>query len=319
MDELLRLIWGYRVSQAIHVAALIGVPDLLAEGPQPVSALAEATGVNADALRRLLRALTTHGLLDAPGDDQFALTELGQRLRSDVDGSLRDAAIGLLRRSSWEAWGHLADSVRTGENAFRLVNGVSVWEYGADHPEERLAFDRTMIALTRAAAPAIVAAYDFSRFRKVVDVGGGRGSLIEAIVTAHPNVEGVLYDQPHVVATVDLGPRIQVIAGSFFESVPAGGDAYMLKWILHDYEADDCVAILRTIRQAAGAAARLLVIERELSHPETTLSDLNMLVLPGGRERSTHEYRALLADAGFELHQAFPTGGPLTIFEALPV
>lgn len=318
-DELLSLIWGYRVSQAIHVAAVLGVADLVAEAPRTASELAEATGSDAGALRRVLRALAAYGVAAEDEQGRFGMTELGRRLRTDAPGSLRDVAIALFRPPWWEAWGHLSDSVRTGENAFRLVHGVDLWEFSATHPEERLAFDKAMVAQTRAAARSILDAYDFADFRLIVDVGGGRGALLEAILAAFPSAEAVLFDQSHVVGDLDLGPRVRIVGGSFFESVPAGADLYLLKWILHDFEDDDAVEILRTIRGACDPDARLLVVERDLAASETTLSDLHMFVVLGGRERTVAEYAELLTASGFRLSRAIPTSGPLTLLEALPV
>jgi O-methyltransferase/methyltransferase family protein len=318
-DDLLALIWGYRLSQAVHVVAKLGVADLIAETPLSAVELAGSTGSDAATLQRVLRALAAYGVLDEDEHGRFRLTELGERLRSDVPGSLRDAAIALFRPPMWDAWGHLEESVRTGESAFRLVHGVGIWEFRSDHPEEGRAFDNAMVAQTRAAAGMILRAYDFDAAKTVVDVGGGRGALLEAILEAHPQSEGVLFDQPHVLADVDLGPRVQIVGGSFFESVPAGGDLYLLKWILHDFDDDAAAQILRTIRAACGEQARLLVIERDLAASETTLSDLQMLVVLGGRERSQTEYSQLLRSSGFALSRSIRTEGPLSLLEALPI
>ena len=317
-DKLLSLIWGYRLSQAIHVVAVLGVPDLVAEVARTPSELAALTGSDTVMLHRVLRALAAHGVMDEDDAGRFGMTELGERLRSDVPGSVRAVAIALFRPSVWDAWGRFADSVRSGESAFRLTHGVDLWEYGAAHPEERRVFDDAMVAQTRGAAQAILDAYDFADAETIVDVGGGRGALLEAILATYPSTEGVLFDQPQVVDGVDLGPRARIIGGSFFDAVPAGGDLYLLKWILHDFEDDPATRILRTIRNACDGHARLLVIERDLGAPETTLSDLHMLVALGGRERTETEYANLLRSGGFALSRAIQTSGPLTLFEALP-
>ena len=318
-DDLLALIWGYRLSQAVHVVAKLGVADLIAESPLSAVELAASTSSDAAALQRVLRALAAHGVLNEDKDGRFRLTELGQRLRSDAPGSLRDVAVSLFRSPMWDAWGRLGESVRTGECAFRLAHDVDIWEFRAAHPEDGRAFDNQMVAQTRAAAGMILGAYDFGAAKTVVDVGGGRGALLEAILQAYPESEGVLFDQPHVLNDVDLGPRIRIVGGSFFESVPTGGDLYLLKWILHDFDDAAASQILRTIRAACGSQARLLVIERDdLTVPETTLSDLQMLVVLGGRERSQTEYSQLLGLSGFALSRSIRTDGPLSLLEALP-
>lgn len=318
-DDLMSLIWGYRVSQAIHVIARLGIPDLLADAPKTAAELAASTESNPAALQRVLRALAAYGVLAEDDHARFALTELGERLRSDAPGSLRDVAISLFRPPMWAAWGRLDDSVRTGDSGFRIAHDVDVWAFRAAHPEDGRAFDNAMVAQTRAAAGKILAAYDFGAFKTVVDVGGGRGALLEAILAAHPNVQGVLFDQPQVVQDLDLGPRVRIVGGSFFDSVPAGGDLYLLKWILHDFDDAAAAEILRTIRGACDAQARLLVIEHDLAAREATLSDLQMLVVLGGRERTESEYRQLLLENGFALSRSIRTEGPLSLFEALPV
>jgi hypothetical protein len=250
----------------------------------------------------------------------FELSELGAQLRSDVPNSLHGWASFVGRPYYWNAWAHLGESMRSGENTFRRVYGESVWEYRSKRPEESAIFDRAMSALTGASNAAVLDAYDFGRFGTFVDVGGGNGALLAGILDRHPSVRGVLFDQPHVVANArallaDRGveDRCEVAAGSFFESVPTGGDAYVLKAIIHDWEDAEAEAILRTCRRAMREDATLLVIEQELGgpneRPPAKFSDLNMLVSPGGQERTRDEYAALLAAAGFELTRAVPTRG----------
>jgi O-methyltransferase domain/Dimerisation domain len=320
--ELSRLLSAYRISQAIHVAAVLGIADLFADGPRSVDELAESTATHPDTLYRLLRALAGAGVFTETDERRFASNPLGDGLRSDAPGSLRDMAILLGQPYLWTPWSHLLDSVRTGENAFRHVHGESVWDYREAHPEESAVFDRAMAAGTAAVDRALIDAYDFSRFRSIVDVGGGTGALLRALLAAYPNLHGVLFDRPHVVNGVRI-ERGEVVAGSFFESVPAGADAYLLKWIIHDWEDEESVAILRSIRKAIPAGGVLLVVDRILGGPndslETKLADLNMLVLPGGRERSLDEFAALYAEAGFELVGSTRTESPLEVIEGRPV
>jgi hypothetical protein len=323
-----QLVNSYRISQALHVAAVLGIADELAGGPRSANELAEATSADPDALYRLLRALASIGVLEEQNERRFALTELGDGLRTDAPGSIAGWASFMGRPVFWETWGSLLHSIRTGENAFRHIHGESVWEFRATRPEESAVFDRAMGTQTRVVTGAVLDAYDFGRFGTVVDVGGGNGSLLASLLERYPDMQGVLVDQPHVVANAAevLGPsraRCTVVAGDFFESVPEGGDAYVLKWIIHDWEDAESIAILRNCRAAMHPDAALLVIERDLGPPneapEAKFSDLNMLVNPGGRERTVGEYAELLAQAGLELTGSTPTASGMSVFEARPV
>jgi hypothetical protein len=328
-STLMRLVNGYQITQAIHVAAQLDLADRLAAGARTSEDLAAEVDAHPDALYRLLRALAAVGVLREEDGRSFGLTPVGERLRSDVPGSLHGWARFVGRPSFWQAWGALLHSVRTGENAFRHVHGDDVWSYRAQRPEESAAFDAAMQARTGATNRALLEAFDFSRFGTIVDVGGGNGTLLAAVLTAHPGVTGVLFDQPHVVAGADavldeaaVADRCRVIAGDFFESVPSGGDAYLLKWIVHDWEDAEATAILRVVRSAIGANGRLLVVERDLGEPNESpwakLSDLNMLVGPGGRERTEEEYAALFAEAGFRVAKVTRAGPELAVFEGVP-
>jgi hypothetical protein len=320
------LVNGYRASQAIHVAVVLGVPDELAGGPRSSDELAEATGAPADSLYRLLRALASIGVLEEHDERRFALTELGDGLRSDAPGSLAGWARFVGRPAFWGSWGDLLHSIQTGENAFRHAHGMSIWEWRAGRPEEQALFDGAMASLTGAANRAVLEAYNFGPFETIVDVGGGNGTLLAGLLDTHPSARGVLFDQPQVVEAAGevLAPfadRVQVVGGSFFESVPEGGDAYVLKSIIHDWEDPEAIQILGACRAAMAPDATLLMIERELgppnADPEAKFSDLNMLVNPGGRERTWDEYADLCDRAGLRLHTSTPAGG-LAIYEARP-
>lgn len=323
-----RLVNGYQVTQAIHVAAVLGIADLLAAGPRTSDDLAAATGAHPDALYRLLRALTGVGVFREEEDRHFALTDLGACLRSDAPEPVGGWAAFVAEPYQWQAWGALLHSVRTGENAFRHVHGVDSWTFRARHPELSASFDRAMSDLSRQVSTAILAAYDFGRFARLVDVGGGSGAFLAAILAKHPALRGVLFDQPHVVAgaapvlaAAGVAERCAVVGGSFFDEVPAGGDAYVLKAILHDWEDEPCVQILRTCRRAMAEGTALLVIERELGQPnqapDAKFSDLNMLVGPMGRERTPAEYTALLAAAGFRCVGFTPSPVGTGVLEAV--
>jgi hypothetical protein len=325
--SLRRLLVGFQVTQAIHVAAVLGIPDLLAERAHTSAELADAAGADPDALHRLLRALAAAEVVREE-EDGFSLAPLGERLRSDAPDSLAGWASNVGRPYYWNTWSSLLHSVRTGENAFAHLHGTDVWEYRSRHPEDAAAFDAAMTALTRNVNRDLLDAYDFGRFGVIVDVGGNRGALLAAILQAHPQVRGMLFDQPHVVARAPellaeagVADRVHVEAGSFFEAVPAGGDAYVLKSIVHDWEDEEALAILRTVRRAIPAEGTLLVVERVLAPPneglDGKLSDLNMLVMPGGRERTVDEYAALLERAGFELAGVASTG-TMSVVEGRP-
>jgi DNA-binding transcriptional ArsR family regulator len=327
--ELNHLIDGFRVSQAIHAAVELGIPDLLGDGERTADDLADASGADPSALYRLLRALASLGILHEADERRFSLTELGRPLRGDVPGSIRGWVRLNGRDYFWRSWGNLANAVRAGENSFSSLHGTNVWEWRAEHPEESAIFDEAMMSATAGAHPAILAAYDFGRFARLVDVGGGNGALLAALLTAHPHLRGVLVDQPHVVRGAEpvlraagVLDRCEIVGGSFFESVPAGGDAYVLKSIVHDWEDEECVAILRTCREAMGADAVVLVIERDLGppneNPAAKLSDLNMFVMPGGRERSRDEYAELFRRAGLRYVSSSPTASGHAVIEAAP-
>ena len=336
MDErdatatLMRLVNGYQVTQAIHVAAVLGVPDLLAHGPRESDELAEECDADPGSLYRLLRALASVGVLEEQEDRRFTLTPVGERLRSDVSGSLDGWARFVGRPSIWNAWAALEHSIRTGENAFAHVHGTDVWSWRAARPDESEIFDGAMQARTGATNRALLEAYDFSRFGVVVDVGGGNGTLLAAVLAEHPGLRGILFDQSHVTALAptvleDAGvaDRCEVRSGDFFAAVPEGGDAYVLKSIIHDWEDKEALAILRNVRVATPGGGRLLLLERELgapnADPATKFTDLLMLVGPGGRERSRDEYERLLANAGFRLVEVTPTSAELIVFEGVPV
>jgi hypothetical protein len=319
-----RLVNGYQVTQAIHVAAVLGIADQLADGPRSSDDLAEAVGVHAPSLHRVLRALASVGVLHEGDDGRFALTEVGACLRSDAADPVGGWAAYVGGHAHFAAWGNLLHAVRTGENPFRAVHGADVWDYRAGHPEDGARFDQAMTDNTRRTNRRLLEAYDFAPFASVVDVGGGHGALLVALLSAYPRMRGVLFDLPHVVAGAAIdAARCEVVGGSFFDDpLPAGADAYVLKAILHDWEDDDAVRILRACRSAAPGHALLLVVERDLGAPneapDAKFSDLNMMVGPGGRERTSGEFAALFAAGGFALRRAVPTGMGLSVYEGGP-
>jgi O-methyltransferase/methyltransferase family protein len=325
-----RLVNGYQVTQAIHVAATLGIADLLREGPHTSAELADQTETHAPSLHRVLRALAAVGVLHEGNDGRFALTEIGECLRSDAPEPVGGWAAYVGLPSHFAAWANLLHAVRTGESAFRSAHGdTTVWEYRARHPEDGAIFDWAMTDITQRANRHLLEAHDFARFGSVVDVGGGHGALVAALLSAHPQMRGVVFDQPHVVAgaravleAAGVADRCEVVGGSFFDAIPAGADAYVLKAILHDWDDEDAVRILRSCREAIAADGALLVVERELGapneNPDGKLSDLNMMVGPGGLERTRDEFADLLAAGGFALQRTVPTTIGLSVFEARP-
>lgn len=325
-----QMIRGGVLTQLVYVAVKLGVPELLREGPRPVEALARATGAEAGTLYRLLRALAFLGVLAEDDQRRFALAPAGTLLLDGVPGSLRGSALFYGEPWCWQAFGGLLEAVHGGTTPFHHVHGAGFFDYLARHADAAEAFHEHMLALTGQDAAAITAAYDFGSFGRVVDVGGGHGALLTAVLRAHPGVRGVLFDRPSVVegareflGAEGLADRCDLAGGSFFDGVPAGADAYLLKDVLHDWEDEPAVAILRACRSAMESPARLLVVERLLP-PDAApapgkLTDVVMLVLTGGRERTEAEYRALLEAGGFALARVVPTGSPMSVLEARPV
>ena len=328
--EVRALVNGYRVSQAIHVAVVLGLSDALADGPLSVAELAERSHSHPPSLYRLLRALASVGVYEQLDGQRFGLTPLGRALGSREAVPAAGIAAFIGRPYHWQAWSALLHSVRTGENAFRSVHGMDVWEYRRRHADEGATFDAAMASQSRFVAAAVLDAYDFGRFSEVADIGGGHGAFLTAVLQRWRDLAGVVFDQAHVVAdaperlrAAGVDDRCRVVSGSFFEAVPGGPDAYVLKYIIHDWEEVDAVAILRTCRNAIVETGTLVLVERVIAGPntgaDTAFSDLNMLVGPGGRERTAEEYAALLATAGFRLTAVVPTASEVSVIEAVPV
>jgi SAM-dependent methyltransferase len=327
---LLELATGAWTTAALYTAAKLGIADQLAAGPKHSNDVAARIGADPDGVHRLMRALTSRGVLAQRGDGSFALTRVGDALRSDTEGSLRDMVLFIGHPIRWADWGHLEHSVRTGETAFSELHGSPFFEYLATDPEFATVFNNAMTASSGLTDEVALGAYDFSQCKLIVDVGGGHGAVLGAILRSAPDARGILYDLPAVVA--DAGPtltaagvaeRASVTGGSFMESVPGGGDAYVMKNIIHDWTDDDAVTILRNIRTAMAPDGRLVLLEMVL--PERAngfiglMLDLEMLVAAGGRERTRAEYANLLARTGFRLTRVIDTVTPLSIIEARPV
>ena len=332
--SVLQLITDYPRAQVVHIAAQLGLADLLADGPRHVEDLAAATGVHAPSLGRLVRALAALGVVVEEADGSIGLTPLGTPLRVGAPGSVRDHVRFLTGEWFWRSWGDLLYSVQTGQPAFEHQFGMQVFEYWGRHPEAGAIHHAFFTAMARLTTPPLVAAYDYSRFGTIVDVGGNVGPLLAGILQAHPGVRGVLFDLPYVVANAapvlaeaGVADRCTVVGGDFFASVPAGADAYILKYIIHDWDDERAVTILTRCREAIEPGATLLLIEQVLPARleagaaawQAARLDLQMLVLTsGGRERTESGFRRLLADAGFELRRVIPTQSPFSILEGSP-
>ncbi|MEC3957231.1 methyltransferase [Nocardia sp. CDC153] len=320
---------GY-LTQAACAAAELGIADALAEGPRQPADLARAIGVNEDALRRLMRLLISGGVFTQRRDGAYQQTGISEGLRSDAAVSLRDLFRLLGSDLHRKHWTTLPESVRRGRSLWPETEGMEFFEYAEQHPEAGELFDRAMTSVGSLATEPIQAAYDFGRYGSIVDIGGGRGSLLLDILRRHPSMRGTVFDLPRVVESLPeqlLGPgltgRLTFESGSFFDSVPKGGDAYLLKHIIHDWNDEDAERILRTVRTAMESEARLLIIdvvmpENQRPHPGKVI-DLEMLVqTPGGRERTQTEFGNLLSRAGFVLTRVVPTVAHVSVIEAHP-
>jgi C-methyltransferase len=324
MMEMIIATW---TSQAIAVAAELGVADALAGGPLTIDELAVKVGAEPDALRRLLRALIGRGVFCRRHDGRYELNSLANTLRSDAPASMAWAARFYGSREQRERWTLLVESIRSGQSVVPILHGKEGFDYFAEYPLHAELFNRTMTSISQLTDAAVVAGYDFSAYPTIVDVGGGQGPLLAAILAAAPDSRGVLYDLPAVVSDAakllcrrDVADRVCIEAGSFFEGVPAGGDAYVLKNIIHDWPDEKAVQILRNVRAAAGPGATVLLVELVIPDHDRDFpgkwADLEMLLNLAARERTATEYRNLLSRAGFRMSRVVQTASPLSLVEA---
>jgi ubiquinone/menaquinone biosynthesis C-methylase UbiE len=324
-EQLGRMLTGYWVTQSVYVAAKLGLADLLKDGPRTVGELAQTTRTDAAALYRLLRALASVGVFVEGAEQRFSSTPLADCLRSDVPGSQRSLAL-MVGEEHYTAWGELLYSVQTGKIAFDKVYGMPVFDFLSRHPEKAKIFDEAMVGVHGRESAAMVDAYDFSKIGTLADIGGGNGSLLTAVLKKHTALRGILYDLPGVaerarknIEAAGLANRCQVIGGSFFESVPPGADAYMMRHIIHDWDDEKALTILRNVHRVIGPTGKLLLIEGVVppgNDPSfTKLLDLAMLVIPGGKERTAQEYKQLYETAGFALTRIVPTQSEVSVIE----
>ena len=323
--QMIQMGTAYWLSSLVYTAAKIGLADHLANGARSASDLAGVTKTNPRALHRFMRTLASFGILRQHDDDTFALTELGATLKRD--GGAYATVLTLASPWAWQSFGKFQYSLETGKPAIEKVVGMGIFDYLAQHPDEASLFSETMVGIHGAEPPAVAAAYDFSSCGTIVDVGGATGNMLAHILTRHPQPKGVLFDQSHVVSDAPaflrsrgVADRVSITEGNFFETVPEGGDAYILSHIIHDWTEAQCHTILGNCRRAMKKDAKLLIVEFVLPEGNTPhfgkLVDMVMLTLPGGEERTAQEYRTLLDAAGFTMTRVVPTASDVSVVEA---
>ncbi|MEP7356430.1 MAG: methyltransferase [Anaerolineales bacterium] len=319
---------GFKITQAIHAASRLAIFDALAEKTLTASELAASVGAHAPSLLRLLRFLTTIDILAEDDRQRFAATAMGQYLRSDHPLSMRPWADMFGSPTFWRSWGDLYETILTGQPAFDRNYGQGHFDFLSRHPDEAAVFNAAMTRGTARSLPAILEAYDFTPYQKIVDVAGGHGALLRGILERAPRAAGVLYEMPAVAAEAralrgsPVEARCEFVVGSMFESIPAGGDLYVMKQIIHDWDDDAAIRILRNTRQAMGPEGRLLVVDRIVLPPNqpdpAKSTDLMMLVMLTGRERTEAEFSALYQAAGFRLTRVIPAG-EFSLVEGVPI
>ncbi len=330
--KMLDLLNGMWASRAIQVAAQLGIADLLKDGARNVAELAEATGTHAPSLYRLLRALASLAIFAEVAPNTFANTELSRTLRSEQSGSVRAMAIMMGSAWEWNAWRELDYSIRTGQPAFDHVYGMDLWHYyWEENPTAGKIFDAAMSDIANAVGAVVSRFYDFSSLHTVVDVGGGQGKLLAAILSTYPHLHGIVFDRPSVIeevrkkiAAAGIAARCTTVAGDFFEAVPDGADAYLLKSVLHDWEDESCIKLLKNCRKAMRSDGRILVIDPVIGDEKSggtfaKLLDVQMLIEQRGRERTAAEFQALFAAADLRLKRVILLPTLQDIVEAVPV
>ena len=323
---------GYMVSAALYVVAKLSIAESLADGPKPISALASGTGMKEDPLYRIMRALASVGMFAEPQPRTFALTPVSDLLRADAPGSLRNMVLWMTNKLHFDVWGEMLHSVKTGQPAIEHVHQKPCFEVFAPELEHTVEFNNAMTNISQMTIPAVLGSYDFSGINTLVDVGGGHGYLLCEIVKKHPGLKGVVFDMEQVldgtrkrIGENRLSGRVSCCAGNFFEDVPADGDAYIMQHIIHDWADDQALTILKNVhRSLAGKKnGKLLILDSVIKDNSVgdfnTWKDLEMLLMPGGRERTEAEFRELLGKAGFKVTRVIPTPAMVAVIEAVPV
>ena len=328
--QLIQMFAGSWVATAIYAAAKIGIADHLAAGAKTAAEVAPALSAHAPSLHRFMRTLAGLGILTEGDGKRFALTPLGEALKTGAPGAARSTVLAFGGVGFSRPWEEIVYSLETGKPGFDKTWGMPIFDYFAKHPEEASLFSEAMVGFHGSEPPTVAEAYDFSNLHTVVDVGGATGNMLAALLSRHAGLRGVLYDMPHVVRDAPallkargVESRVTIESGSFFDSVPPGGDAYLLSHIIHDWSEEQCLTILGNCRRAMSSNGRLLIVETVLPEGDTPhqgkLQDLVMLVFPGGQERTETEYADLLRKADFTLRRVVPTTSVVSIVEAVPV
>jgi hypothetical protein len=324
----MQLLNGPHIAGAISCLAQMGIPDLLEAGPKSAAELANQIGADSEALYRLMRATASVGVLSEGPDGKFSETPMSAVLRSNGKPSLRALAIMGGREWHGRGWSQLEYCVRTGKQATEQLYGMPIFEYFKQHSDEWQIFNDAMTSISTGDSPAVVDAYSFEGIRTIVDVGGGHGLLLATILERNPQMKGTLYDEPHVVDGAKNGPlkpvmeRCTLTFGDMFSSVPAGADAYIMKHIIHDWPDELCIKIFKACRKGVNSGGRLLVVDSVIRpgndfYPGKFL-DLQMLIFPGGKERTEKQFRELFAAGGWKLSRVVPTATPICIVEGIP-
>jgi hypothetical protein len=322
--QVLQMLMGLWVSQILAATARFGAADVIARGLTASDDIAAEAGANPDTFYRLLRAAAACGIVAETAPRNFALTPLGECLRTDAPGSLKDLIIAECAPGHWLPWGQLYEAVKSGRSPASDVLGMNVWDYYAKNQEEALSFARGMGNLSAMVSQDVARLYDAKSYKTIIDVGGSQGVLLRGLLAQNPAARGIVFDLPEVIEGAKHAfandDRIELVAGDFFSNVPSGGDLYVLKSILHDWPDDRCATILRNVRSASKPGAKLLLVEMLLpDHPQPTpvaFMDLNMLVMLNGRERTAADFTKLLRDNGFNVTSVIPTGGMFSLIEA---
>jgi hypothetical protein len=328
--SILGLMQGSVITQAISAAAKLGIADVLSDGPLSAEEIAKRVGSDSAATYRLLRALSGYSVFAVQPDGRFELTPMADALRNNAPDSMRDMAILMGHPLLWEEWTDLISSVRTGEESLPQRRGMGTFEFFMANPEYAGVFFQGFRALSASETDPVLAAYDFSKFRTIVDLGGGRGTTLAGILSQAPGTHGVLYDSeqatadaPQVFEEAGVGGRVTIENGTYFDKLPAGADAYVLKHTLHDFKEPECLTVLKNVREAVAADSTVLVMEYVLNGNNErhlgNIIDLWLLLLLGAKERTLPEYTDMFAKAGLKVIRSVPTNSPLSIIEAVPV
>lgn len=321
---LMQMTFGFVASQAISVAAKLFIADHLKDGAKTVAELAELTETNEPSLYRLMRALSSVGVFQKNNDETFSNTVLSEFLRSDNPESIRAAAHMMCDREHWNSHGNMLQSVKTGEIAFEYTFGMPIFPYYAQNPASAAIFDDAMTSFSTVISKAVIETYDFSCFETIADIGGGHGLLLESVLESAPEAKGILFDQPQVIEGANVSEKIEKLSGDFFAEIPVEADAYLMKFIIHDWNDEQSETILKNLAKSAKSGAKLLLVETVVEENDNApsmskLMDLNMLVMTGGKERTAEEYAELFEKTGFKLTNIIATPSPVQIVEAVRV